>query len=54
MADIEHNAAACIPFIRPAAIQGTWANVINYFPPRLHHSAYIFGNVWCKESRCTP
>lgn len=54
MADIEHNEAACIAFIRPADIQGTWANVINYFPPRLHHSAYIFGNVWCKDGQCIP
>ncbi|MCZ6891079.1 MAG: ABC transporter substrate-binding protein [Chloroflexi bacterium] len=54
MADIEHEAAACIPFIRPADIQGNWANLINYFPPRLHHSAYIFGNVWCKDSQCIP
>ena len=54
MVDIQHRAAACIPWIRPTVFQGHWSSLKNYFPPRLHHSAYILANAWCINRSCTP
>lgn len=54
MADIQHNDAACIAWIRPAIFQGHWSNLTNYFPPRYHHSQYVLANAWCSGGKCTP